>query len=79
MSRKHMAKQWLWSIGIANKDALFAVLVGPAKRFEAHKSRRFGYAYKIWRFHSNAGRRRQTDKPITCTLPFVHAHGVITA
>jgi hypothetical protein len=35
MSRKHMACKWAESIGVANKNAAFAMLVGLAIRFEA--------------------------------------------
>jgi hypothetical protein len=35
MSRKHIAYKWVESIGAANKNPAFAVLVGLAKRFEA--------------------------------------------
>ena len=31
--------QWVVSIGVANKNAVFAMLVGLAKRFEAQRSR----------------------------------------
>ena len=30
--------QWVVSIGVANKNAVFAMLVGLAKRFEAQRS-----------------------------------------
>ena len=38
MSRKHMGVQL---IGVANKNAVFATLLGPTKRFEAQWSKFF--------------------------------------
>ena len=32
---KHIGMQWVELIGMANKDAVFAMLVGLAKQFEA--------------------------------------------
>ena len=37
MSRKYVAKQWLWLVGMAIKNGQFVALVGPAKQFKARK------------------------------------------
>ena len=33
---KHVDLQWVESTGVANKDAVFTMLVGLAKQFEAY-------------------------------------------
>ena len=81
MSRKQMAKQWLWSIGVAKKKAQFVALVGPAKQFEVYRNQFFGdfddltmlqplHSLEIRRFSCRQQRRQ------TYTLPLMHAHRI---
>ena len=72
MSIVHIV-QWAVSIGVAKQNAVFATLVGLAKRFEAYVEASFSAIFTDTLYFTTESYRQQRQ---TNPLPLAHARGM---